>query len=292
MIGGYYSRALDYWGVEVEKAGLFKEAGEWFRQAGQFNPDNISARVNLEFNQDLQAGKKPVIEPPKGIEDKFGRARSWTQLLSQDGPFEDPNYCLELGAVFAKGGLHRQSIQQVERIRTLAPENVTGHMLAAQLYAITQRYPSALSYSMPSSQGYSNALDAIDQALQLQPTNLGALYFKSSVLLQTGAFDKAIAPLTEMLTIQATNYDVMFKRAIAYIHLENYPAAKLDYEVLANVFPKVYQINYGLAEIAYKQKDTPAAIKNYEIYLTNAPPNTEEAKFVVTRLKELKNGSQ
>ena len=145
---------------------------------------------------------------------------------------------------------------------------------------------------MPSAQGYSNALNAIDQALQIQPTNLNALYFKSSVLLQTGAFDKAVAPLTEMLTLQATNYDVMFKRAIAYIHLENYAAAKMDYEVLVKVFPKVYQIYYGLAEIAYKQKDTPGAIKNYELYLTNAPPDTEEAKFVVTRLKELKNGTQ
>src|SRR5258708_20808278 len=122
---------------------------------------------------------------------------------------------------------------------------------------------------MPASQGDSNAMDAIDQALQLQPTNMGALYFKSSVLLQTGAFDKAIAPLTGILTIQATNYDVMFKRAIAYIHLENYAAAKMDYEVLANVFPKVYQINYGLAQIAYKQNDTPAPINNSTLCLTH-----------------------
>ncbi len=290
-IAAYYSRGLDYWGTEMEKAGLLKEAGECFHQAAQFNPDNVSARVNSEFNQNLQAGKIPVILPPKGIEDKFGRARSWTQILSQDGPFEDPNFCIELSAVFVKGGLHRQAIQQIDRVQVLVPGDVTGHMLAAQLFAITQKYPSPLAYSMPSAQGYSNAVDAIDRALQIQPTNLGALYFKSTVLLQTGAFAKAIDPLTQILTLQSTNYDAMFKRAIAYIHLENYAAAKMDYEVLAKVYPKVYQINYGLAEIAYKQKDTAAAIKNYELYLTNAPPDTEEAKFVATRLKELKNGA-
>ena len=37
-----------------------------------------------------------------------------------------------------------------------------------------------------------------------------------------------------------------------------------------------------------KKKDTNAAIHYCELYLTNAPPNPEEIKFVTNRLAELK----
>jgi hypothetical protein len=43
-----------------------------------------------------------------------------------------------------------------------------------------------------------------------------------------------------------------------------------------------------LGDIAYKNHDTNAAIRNYDLYLANSPTNTEEAKLVIARLKELK----
>jgi len=38
--------------------------------------------------------------------------------------------------------------------------------------------------------------------------------------------------------------------------------------------------SYRLGEIAYRQNDPRTAIKNYQLYLTNAPHATDEAKSV------------
>ena len=52
--------------------------------------------------------------------------------------------------------------------------------------------------------------------------------------------------------------------------------------------PTLFRVQYGLGEIAFRRKDTSAAIKHYETYLKYAPPGTEEAKQIAERLKQLK----
>ena len=49
-----------------------------------------------------------------------------------------------------------------------------------------------------------------------------------------------------------------------------------------------FQIAYGLGEIAWRQHDTNEAVRNYQIYLANAGTNSDEAKTVLERLRELK----
>ena len=58
-------------------------------------------------------------------------------------------------------------------------------------------------------------------------------------------------------------------------------------KTITNSFP----VFYGLAEIAYRQHDTNAAIQYYERYLTNIPPllqGAAEVKSVQARLSELR----
>jgi hypothetical protein len=54
--------------------------------------------------------------------------------------------------------------------------------------------------------------------------------------------------------------------------------------------PSSYRIHFGLAEVAYRKRDTNAALRNYRMYLSNAPTNTPESKEVFARMKELKPG--
>jgi tetratricopeptide (TPR) repeat protein len=93
------------------------------------------------------------------------------------------------------------------------------------------------------------------------------------------------------LALQTTNYSALLNRAICYLRADKLDAAQQDYEVLQKAFPTAFQIYYGLAEIAWRSKDTNAALHNYELYLANAPTNTTEAKQVSERLKELTPGS-
>ena len=89
-------------------------------------------------------------------------------------------------------------------------------------------------------------------------------------------------------TLETNNPTALFYRAIAQLRGDQLDAALVDYEALQQQYPKAHQMYYGLGEIAYRRKDTNTAIRHYEAYLTNSPPNNPESAFVVDRLQELK----
>ena len=89
------------------------------------------------------------------------------------------------------------------------------------------------------------------------------------------------------------NLAALRNRAIANLQNNRLPAALKDYETLRKHMPRTHAVYYGLGEIAYRRKETQAAVKNYELYLKYAPaegsPEQKEEKQLVTnRLKELK----
>jgi len=139
---------------------------------------------------------------------------------------------------------------------------------------------------------YSNAIGVIEKELKLYPDDVNALVTKGFAYLQLGAFQDAIPPLTRVLEIETNatevHYSALLNRAIAYLRSERFEDARRDYEILQKAFPTAFRVYYGLGDIAYKKHDTNAAIRNYDLYLANSPTNTEEAKFVNARLKELK----
>ena len=77
------------------------------------NPDNLVAQVNLECNKNLQAGRKSSVQVSKSIEDEFGKYRNWDQIIGENGPFDEPNFCYEQGRVFVRNNLYRQAAAAV-----------------------------------------------------------------------------------------------------------------------------------------------------------------------------------
>ena len=114
---------------------------------------------------------------------------------------------------------------------------------------------------------------------------------------------KALTPLNHLLGLQTNNYTALLDRAISQLELTNYSAAKADYEVLLKVAPTAYHVDYGLQEIAYREKDTNSLIKYLQFYLTNysnyyapfpanyTPPDKHEFELIKQRLKDLKTGA-
>ena len=360
-LAAFYSRALDYWGVEMQKivqltndadrVRLAKSAAH-FQRALDLNPDNLVARINLECNKNLLAGRKSAVQVSKSVEDEFGKYRNWDDIVGVNGPFDEPNFCYEEGRTFVGNSLYRQAAAQFARADTLAPESLIPRLWLAQLYVLSQRpgealkllehvrelpglreaartnrvellsvetsahlaqqdlrgaeatveaalrrYPGEENLLATATQAYmkygyfSNALTTIDQQLALTPTNVNTLVNKGYACIQVRAFDRAIPPLTQALSLETTNYSARLNRAIACLRADKLDAAQHDYEVLQKVFPAAFQIYYGLAEVARQKKDTNAAIRNYQLYLTKAPTNTAEAKLVNERLRELQPGS-
>jgi tetratricopeptide (TPR) repeat protein len=351
-LAGFYSRALDYWAVETQKSGQLSNAAAHFKRALELNPDNPVAQINLECNRKLLAGHKSSVQVSKSIEDEFGKYRKWNDILGENGPFDEPNFCYEQGRVLVGNNLYRQAAGQFDRVITLAPENLVARIWLSQLYVISGMPNQALKLlnqvrsrpdlieaartnrtdllfveasahlaqddlqggvaavdttlrQYPGDEGllaaatqvymkygrYSNALTTIEQQLVISPANTNALVNKGFACIQVGAFEQAIPPLTKALAIDTNNYSALLNRAIAFLRGDKLEDAQRDYDVLQQAFPTAFQIHFGLAEIAWRRKDTNAAIRDYQLYQANAPTNTAEAKLVSERLKELQPGS-
>jgi len=47
VLASFYSRALDYWAVDLQRKGELDKAAPHFERALELNPDNVSARLSL-----------------------------------------------------------------------------------------------------------------------------------------------------------------------------------------------------------------------------------------------------
>ncbi|HUA68289.1 MAG TPA: hypothetical protein VMA13_07050, partial [Candidatus Saccharimonadales bacterium] len=122
--GDYYSRSLNYWGVELQRVGDLILAAEQFKLAQKLNPDNAVARINLQFNHSLQTGESVPVDLAKTSFDQFGKYDSWSKLLDADGPFDEPSFCFENGLVWINNGFFRQALAMFARVAQLAPDNL------------------------------------------------------------------------------------------------------------------------------------------------------------------------
>jgi tetratricopeptide (TPR) repeat protein len=349
-LGKYYSRALDYWGVELASSApsgdtnRWREAGDCFDLAQRLNPNNRPARINLQYNQDTLMGKPPLYKKLADFDEMLGNYLKWWDVIDSGGPIDEPNFCRALGGVFRDGQNYRQAIHQFERLRVLMPLDPSAPFQLSQTYLFILNHPDALYYAYPSpmqtgidatvaaeqalrldpedantlcqkalaywqlglylqahtnlltpstptfSQAYSNGLSAVVQWLRIAPDQPNALFMQSMCLMQLGQFDQAITPLSALIS-QSANPVARLNRAICYFRLGKLDAAKQDYQSVIKTHPEAYQADYGLAEIAYGEKDFPTAVKYYQLYETNGPPALKESaeyKAVNTRLVELK----
>lgn len=348
-LGSYYSRALVAWGVELQKAGDYESAAGHFELARQLNPENVVAGVNLDYNQKYRAGQPAVVQPDQSIEDRFGKSRNWEDVLSQNGPYDEPSLTYAQGYVFARGGLTRQAAQAFARVRTFSTNDLGSRLWLAQLNLnlkfpdqtlnlareirevlksaggqttnftdlftleasayFAKNEPATASALIESSLAkdpgniqllaaacrtysdngqYTNALALTQRILRLAPDDPNTLINQGCFQVQLGAFVDAVASFNQVLTLETNNPTALFYRAVALLRGDQLEPALKDYESLQRQFPKAHQIYYGLGEIAYRRQDTNTAIRHYEAYLTNSPPNNSESAFVTGRLQELK----
>lgn len=149
-VSRYYSRALNQWGVMVqrdpslERARQLEQARNYFQLAIQLNTNNVPAQSNAEFNRFLRTDAGRVPETAKSIEEKFGAYRGWEPMLIENGPFDHPDFCLRLGQIFAVQTLYRQAAIQLDRVRSLDRTNVVAQVALADVLLRAQLPVQAL----------------------------------------------------------------------------------------------------------------------------------------------------
>ncbi|MBW8864529.1 MAG: tetratricopeptide repeat protein, partial [Verrucomicrobia bacterium] len=135
---------------------------------------------------------------------------------------------------------------------------------------------------------FTNALRVINGKLERSPDDVDWLFKKGYASIQIGAWEDSIKAMTRVLDVQTDNVNARFNRALAYFQSGKLDEARVDYNALQTTYTNAFPIAYGLGEIAWRKKENAEALRNYEIYLANAPTNAPEFSTIRERVTQLR----
>jgi tetratricopeptide (TPR) repeat protein len=253
FLGAVSSRALDYWGVQMRRAGRPAEAATWFQRAIELNPDNLAARINLEYHQRCQQGDCARLNAPairRQFATLFGQGEHWGEVLIRDGPVDEPTFLFRSGRVLLATGNSRQAAGDFARSAELAPEWPAPKIWLAQSCLELQNFESVLELTeavqaanppeagTPLAQllycrtmalrglGRTNEATAcIEGFLGRYRTNSEVLSTAADLYGQGGQYEQQLSLLEQLLERDPARSELLMKRGIAELKLSQYETA-------------------------------------------------------------------
>jgi tetratricopeptide (TPR) repeat protein len=137
VLGGWYSLALNGWGVDLQRNNHLPEASRRFNESVALNPENWIARANLTVNSNLLAGTEMTPVESDDLAQKVGDVGTIQKLgaeLNRFGPADEPSLCLVLGTFFHGQKEPRLAFQQFSRAQALAPGALAPQFALAALF--------------------------------------------------------------------------------------------------------------------------------------------------------------
>jgi tetratricopeptide (TPR) repeat protein len=229
---------------------------------------------------------------------------------------EVPAPRLALASIYARCRLDEQALKTIDQLRSeikkvpeaakiearlsmieaavcLSQTNLAGARLIYQSLLLQHPNDTGVKNSVLEAYmtmgDFTNAEMVVTSMLNQKPDDIGAMFAKSGILLQTGRAAEAIPILNQILSV-TNSIQVKLNRAAAYLQTTNYAAANSEYLELQTMMSNPFYANLGLGELALRQHDTNLAVRYYTLCLSNAPPMSPHWKTVRTRLDALDPG--
>jgi tetratricopeptide (TPR) repeat protein len=253
LAGVYYSRGLDFWGVELQRAGELEKAAARFGDALKLNPDNVVAQINLGFNQTLRAGRTAPVDLSKTTTDQFGNYPTWNDVLNANGPFDEPSFCFKIGLNLAAGnGFYRQAIASFDRVRELAPDYLPARLWLGQIYVMAHLPERALDalrdplahpekFSLVETNevqlhvsaaaayfeetNYARATELLETEIARHPDDNDLLAAAALAFMGHGLFDQALGVIDRRLKSAPDDPAWLYTKGYVFIQLKDYSAA-------------------------------------------------------------------
>ncbi|MBL9174357.1 MAG: tetratricopeptide repeat protein [Verrucomicrobiales bacterium] len=132
------------------------------------------------------------------------------------------------------------------------------------------------------------AVPLLEQWRKLRADDPAATLRLSTILISRRQFDQALRIIDPFLGLKSDNVGARINRAICLFQLGRLDDARREYQGLAEKLPDLALVQFGLGEIAVRQKNTNAALQHFEKYLKTAATNTTEYADVTTRVNQMR----
>jgi tetratricopeptide (TPR) repeat protein len=245
LLGGAYSKVLNHWGVQAQRAGLGPEAKTWFQRAVTFDPDNLAAHINLEFVARRHRGdtNRLTLAWLRETHPKLlARYERWADVVSYSGPVDETTFLYHTGRMYLSTGNPRQALEAFARSTELAPEWVAPKLAQAQCQNLLGNHATALALTdeaaIPRAQ-----LEGLSQAVWLQT--------RATALWQTGKTNAALAFVNSIAAEPPQETVVILSAAEFLAALGGHDEVRKCYETLLQRDPKNLEwiIKKGHAEL-------------------------------------------
>jgi tetratricopeptide (TPR) repeat protein len=249
LIGTYCSPSLDFFGVELQRAGQLTNAAEFFETALELNPDNVVAEINLHFNEDLRAGRRHFVDLSLMSSDSLGKFTSIDQAITEGGPFDEPSFCYWCGYLAQEDGLYRQALAQFERVHEFDPGYLPARIWLARIYGLNNlpdrtlealrgpmEHPEdysldssdSIEVSMMAAEAYFQKNDVgrgqelLDREISRNPTNETLFVREEQLYLGQSLYTNALALANFKLRQSPSDPKWLFTKAYLDNHLKRY----------------------------------------------------------------------
>lgn len=162
-----YSRALNDWGVQLQRLGRWQQAGVWFQRALDLKADNLSARINQLYNLRHARGITTRLdqhEIESQLRDQFGKYATWGRVILDSGPVDEPTFLNETARVLLFENNNHQAASDYARCAELAPDWPECKVWFAQSLLAIRDFDGVLGLNT----SLQNSTAALDPMMRLQ----------------------------------------------------------------------------------------------------------------------------
>jgi tetratricopeptide (TPR) repeat protein len=301
-----YSRSLNQFGVELQRAGDFAKANDYFELALLLNDANASAYVNRDFNRLFRAGQRESERASEGATNRLAILGSAMDAqFSANGPIDEPSVCYLMAQVFEGSRNFRQAAQQIERVLYFSPTNVSARLALVSLLAripipdkalelaatlrteagagLTENQMVALIESEAWAYAYKNDLAATEKLLReaqsKYPKQITPWATQLEIYHRLGRFKEATELLNQQLQLQPTNVAALVNFGYLLIQSQQFSNAIpfLDRALALN--PKMEQALFNRAIANLRSGRIDAALSDYHTLERSRTGSTYEIYF-------------
>ena len=306
FLSGAYSKALNHWGVQLQRAGRDSEATEWFRRAIASNPVNLAARINLEFAERRARGdnsRLTVSWAREHFSETFDLYQNWWEVISRNGPVDEPTFLLQTGRFLLTTKNPHQAIAAFERCAELSPGWPMPRLFEALALIKTGAFARSLelatelegrseSFRGPGlalllqcrvgalrGLGQTNeAWDCIERYVANHTKHVEVVSAAATLCAESGKFERELELLMELSARVKPDAGLLTRRGLAEFRLGRNKQAAETLTLALNIAPEDVQARLLRAVARLGDGQADAARADYQWLLKN-PASAQPALF-------------